>query len=67
MFNADNSEVIGLIDEAWTNRGSGYVQHGGNMVYDIFMERAVGTKGETSIRIVTKGISNKIVTAFPIK
>ena len=67
VFNSDRSEVIGLIDEAWSNRGIGYMQGGGNTAYDIFMERIVGTNGETSIRIVTKGVSNKIITSFPIK
>ena len=65
VFNVDKSEVIGLIDEAWINRGTGILQSNGNVCYDINMGRAIGTNGETTIRIITQGYSNNVITAYP--
>lgn len=65
VFNVDKSEVIGLIDEAWVKRGKGVLQSNGNVLYNINMGKTVGTKGECIIRIITKGYSNNIITAFP--
>ena len=39
----------------------------GNVKYEIDMGRVVGVNGETSIRIITNGYSNNIVTAFPVQ
>lgn len=64
VFNVDKSEVIGLIDEAWINRGTGILQLNGNIYYDINMGRAIGTNGETTIRIITQGYSNNIITVY---
>ncbi|MBO5389206.1 MAG: hypothetical protein J6A59_13965 [Lachnospiraceae bacterium] len=66
VYNVDESNVIGLVDEAWVKKGQGIVQGNGNVVYDIDMGKIVGTNGETHIRIVTDGYTNNIVTAFPI-
>ena len=67
MYNVDKSQVIGLIDEAWVNKGQGIMQRNGNVKYEIDMGRVVGANGETSIRIITNGYSNNIVTAFPVQ
>ena len=49
MYNVDKSQVIGLIDEAWVNKGQGIMQRNGNVKYEIDMGRVVGANGETSI------------------
>ncbi len=66
VYNVDKSEVIGLIDEAWVNKGQGILQSNGNALYDINMGKIIGTNGEDTIRIITKGYSNNIITAFPL-
>lgn len=65
IFNVDKSEVIGLIDEAWFNRGSGNLQSNGNVMYQINMKRVIGTNGEDTIIIITKGYTKEIITAYP--
>ena len=65
VFNVDKSVIVGLIDEAWINRGTGMLQSNGNICYDINMGRAIGTNGETTIRIITQGYTNNIITAYP--
>ena len=60
------TEEIGLIDEAWVNKGQGILQSNGNVLYDINMGKIIGTNGEDTIRIITKGYSNNIITAFPL-
>lgn len=46
VFNVDKSEVIGLIDEAWVNKGSGVLQSNDNVLYDVNMGRVIGTNGD---------------------
>ena len=67
VFNVDKSKLIGLIDDAWVKKGVGTVQKNGNTVYNISMGKTVGTNGESIIRIVTKGNTSELVTAFPVK
>lgn len=66
VFNVDESNVIALVDEAWAKKGKGN-QQGHNVCYDIDMERIIGTNSETFIRIITRGFTNYIITAFPRK
>ena len=66
VYNVDKSEVIGLIDEAWSKKGQSILQPNGNVLYDINMEKIIGINGEDTIRIITKGYSNNIITAFPL-
>lgn len=63
IFNVDRSNVIGLVDEAWNKKGLPLVDDLG--VYVVDMGRIVGTKGETTIRIVVKPNTNKIISAYP--
>ncbi len=65
VFNVDKSNVIGLDDEAWRRRGTGIIQGNGNVFYDIDMGRTIGTNNESVIRIITRGYSNELITAFP--
>ena len=65
VYNVDKSNVIGLVDEAWTKRGNGIMQGNGNVFYDIDMGRVIGTNNESVIRIITRGYTNEIITAFP--
>ena len=65
VYNVDKSDVIGLIDEGWKNRGVGDLQRNGNVIYDVNMGRSIGTNNENILRIITDGYSNKIITAYP--
>ena len=67
LYNVDKSEVIGLIDEAWVNKGQGILQSNGKVLYDINMGKTIGTNGEDTIRIITNGYSNNIITSFPLR
>ena len=66
VFNVDKSDVISLVDEAWTRKGTGSLARNGYVTYNIDMGRVIGTNGESSIRIVTNGYTNKIISAYPI-
>ena len=66
VFDVDRSQLIGLIDEAWINKGAGTMQANGNVYYEVDMGHVIGTNGETIIKIVTKGFTNEIITAYPI-
>lgn len=65
LFNVDKSELIGLIDEAWVIKGTGTLQPNGNAIFEVDMGRVIGTNGEDTIIIITKGFTNEIVTAYP--
>ena len=41
------------------------MQGNGNVFYDIDMGRVIGTNNESVIRIITRGYTNEIITAFP--
>lgn len=68
VFNVKDTEVLGLIDEAWSKRTGvkPEKQMNGNDVYNIPMGKDVGTKGEKLIRIVVKSGTSEIVTGFPV-
>lgn len=66
VFNVDRSDVMGLVDEAWTLRqGPGVLQKNGGRQWDIDMGRVVGTNGQTSVRIIVKDGTTQVITAFP--
>ncbi|NEU05781.1 hypothetical protein [Clostridium senegalense] len=69
VFNAGKDKVLGLVDEAWSMRGSvtSTLQKNGNQVLDIPMGKVIGTNGEATIRIVVENGTSKIVTSFPVK
>jgi hypothetical protein len=62
-------DVIRLIDEAWKKRGPPRKQGKKYLrdVYDIDMERVIGTKGERMIRLIMEADSAQIVTAYPME
>jgi hypothetical protein len=66
IFDVVRDKLIGLLDEAWAKRGTGVLQSNGNRVFDIDMGRAIGTGGETHIRIVVRNGTNNVITAYPI-
>mgnify|MGYP006955756199 FL=1 len=66
VFSVDKSNVIGLIDEAWNNKSVGNLAPNGYVTYNIDMGKTIGTNGETFIRIVTNGYTNKLISAYPI-
>ncbi|WVK92790.1 hypothetical protein SA496_24250 [Pseudomonas sp. JS3066] len=65
VFNVDRKEVLGLIDQAWLKKGGSVSGDPG--AYIVPMGRAIGTAGETSIKIILRPGTNKIITAYPVK
>jgi hypothetical protein len=66
VFVGSRTNLLSLIDEAWTARGAGVVQGNGNILYHVPLGRQVGTRGQTAIDIVIKkGTTSELVTAFP--
>ncbi len=69
MFDTNKVGLINLIDEAFENKDAGKskLQNNGYRVYDVEMNRVIGTEGETIIRLVVRDKSNSIITAYPRK
>ncbi len=67
VFDTDMAGLIALIDEAWQMRSAGKLQSNGNRVYDVDMNRVIGTNGEARIRIVVRDGSDKLITVYPKK
>jgi len=69
VYNVPENQVTAVIDEAWSRRRLVRPdrQPNGNDVYDIPMNRTIGTKGERAVRIVVETGTSRIITAFPIK
>lgn len=66
LFNVDRNEVLGLLDEAWGGaRGVALPNDPG--AYVVPMGRAVGQGGETSIKIVVRPGTSKVITAYPVR
>jgi filamentous hemagglutinin len=66
IFNVESRDLLGVVDEAWKKRtGPGLLQGNGNRVWQVNLGRAIGTQGETSVQIVVKDGTNKLITAFP--
>ncbi len=65
VFNVPKDQVLQLIDSAWLKRGAPLPTN--PMVYEIPMNMVIGTNGETTIKIVVREGTRKILTAYPIK
>lgn len=63
VFNVQGSDALTLIDEAWSKKGTSVPGDPG--AYIVPMGRVVGTKGETTIRVIVKPGTNEIITAYP--
>ncbi|MEZ6119641.1 MAG: polymorphic toxin-type HINT domain-containing protein [Pirellulaceae bacterium] len=63
IFNVDRTKVIGLIDEGWAKRGAHVVGDPGAYVVD--MGRAIGTAGETHLRIIVRPGTTEVISAYP--
>ncbi len=59
-----SADLLDLVDEAWKNKGIPVTGDPG--AYVIPMGRIVGTRGETSIRIIVRPNTNNFITAYPI-
>ncbi len=62
VFSVPKKDVLALVDEAWILKGKPVSP--GNYVVE--MGRVIGTRGETSIKLVVVPGTNEIITAFPI-
>lgn len=65
VFNMDRKEILGAVDEAWLKKGSSVVDDPG--AYVVPIGRAIGTSGETSIKIIVRPRTNQVITAYPVK
>ena len=65
VFNSTEDEILKLIDEAWSMRSKPLSSDPGAFVID--MKRAIGTNGETAIKIIIKPETAEIITAYPLK
>ncbi|WP_218048812.1 DUF637 domain-containing protein [Curvivirga aplysinae] len=63
VFNAKGDDALALVDEAWSKRGASLPND--SNAFLVNMGRAVGTAGETSIRVVVDPKTNNIITAYP--
>lgn len=65
VFSMDRKEILGAVDEAWLKKGSPVVGDPG--AYVVPMGRAIGTSGETSIKIIVRPGTSQVITAYPVK
>jgi hypothetical protein len=65
LFNVARNQVLGLVDEAWAARGAPLPND--LAAYVVPMGRAVGQGGETSIKIVVRPGTTKVITAYPVR
>ncbi|MEE4681206.1 hypothetical protein V2K69_05490 [Pseudomonas alliivorans] len=65
VFSMDRKEILGAVDEAWLKKGSPVVGDPG--AYVVPMGRAIGTSGETSIKVIVRPGTSQIITAYPVK
>ncbi|MBX8487687.1 DUF637 domain-containing protein [Pseudomonas cichorii] len=65
VFSMDRKEILGAVDEAWLKKGSPVIGDPG--AYVVPMGRAIGTSGETSIKIIVRPGTNQVITAYPVK
>jgi filamentous hemagglutinin len=65
VFNVERGQVLGLVDEAWIAKGNPLPNDLG--AYIVPMGRAIGTAGETNIKIIIRPGTNKIITAYPFQ
>ncbi|MDY4301447.1 hemagglutinin repeat-containing protein [Pseudomonas salmasensis] len=64
VFSMDRKEILGAVDEAWLKKGSPVSGDPG--AYVVPMGRPIGTTGETSIKIIVRPGTNKVITAYPV-
>ncbi|MNJ22668.1 hypothetical protein D3C77_170420 [compost metagenome] len=65
VFSMDRKEILGAVDEAWLKKSSPVVGDSG--AYVVPMGRAIGTLGETNIKIIVRPGTNQVITAYPVK
>lgn len=63
ILNVDRTKVIGLIDNGWAKRGVHVVDDPGAYVVD--RGRAIGTAGETHLRIIERPGTTELISAYP--
>lgn len=64
VFNVARNKVLGVVDEAWSMRGSPLTTDPGAFV--VPMGRVVGTQGETAVKIIVRPGTSEIITAHPV-
>ena len=65
VFNIPRDKIIDLLDEAWRIKNQPLAYDPGAYVID--MKRAIGTDGESAIKLIVKPGTAEIITAYPIK
>ncbi|GFM79944.1 hypothetical protein PSCICN_06360 [Pseudomonas cichorii] len=62
VFSMDRKEILGAVDEALLKKGSPVIGDPG--AYVVPMGRAIGTSGETSIKIIVRPGTNQVVGTY---
>lgn len=65
VFSVSRDKIIDLLDEAWKIKGNPLSNDPGAYVID--MKRAIGTNGESAIKMIVKPGTTELITAYPIK
>ncbi len=65
VFLAKGEEILHLIDDAWSRKGSPLPDD--PYAYVIKFKKPIGTEGETALKIIVQPGTSKLITAFPIK
>ena len=62
-------EVEALLVEAWGKRGKPKSTNRaqGRKIYEVNMQRVIGTKGERRLRMVVDADSGYMITAYPVR
>jgi filamentous hemagglutinin len=63
VFSVDRNKIVGLVDEAWAKRGAHVLDDPG--AYVIYMGRAIGTAGETHLRVIIRPGTTEVISAYP--
>ena len=66
LFSIARRDVIKTVDEAFTKKIGPGTLSGKNRVWDVDMGRAVGTLGESKIRLILRDGTMDVITAFPV-
>lgn len=64
IFSTSPKDTLALVDRAWRARGTPQKNDPG--VYVVNLNKKIGTRGETRIKIVTKPGTSEIITAYPV-
>jgi filamentous hemagglutinin len=65
VFGVARNQVLGLLDEVWLS-SSRIPVVGDPVAFITPMGRAVGTAGESSVRLIVKSGTTNVISAYPV-